>query len=86
MVVCFVQREFLICFPFVYSNLLSGSFFFIDLVDNCICDARLLAHVQRELERCTMIFVELPTVQPGEYFNFKKLFGAILFSSRPLSN
>ena len=35
------------CFPFAYFQLLNGSFF-IDLVDSCICDTRLLAHVWRE--------------------------------------
>ena len=41
MVVCIVQCEF----PSHFSAL-SGSFnLFTDLVDNCICDARLLAYV-----------------------------------------
>ena len=46
-------------FPFyLFFQLFSGLYFFfflfihLDLVDNCICDAWLLAHVQRE--RCTM--------------------------------
>ena len=51
MVVCLVQCEF--ASYFAYFHLLSGFIFiFIDLVDDCICDARLLAYVQREC--CTM--------------------------------
>jgi hypothetical protein len=48
-VVCSVQCELL---PICLFPLINRSLFFIDLVDDCICDARLLAHVQRE--RCTM--------------------------------
>ena len=50
MVVCFVQCELL---PICLFPLIKRSFFiYLDLVDNCICDAWLLARIQRE--RCTM--------------------------------
>ena len=65
MVVCPVQCKvsiFFFLFPLIKRFLLN-----LDLVDNRICDARILAHVQRE--RCTMTSEDF-----SRYFNCKIFF------------
>ena len=63
MVVCIIQCVSFLSF-LVYFHLLTGLSYFlflfififiIDLVNDCVCDARLLAHVQRE--RCTIMMM-----------------------------